>query len=324
MDLIDRYIYDIIRRLPEPQKQDVGKELRSEIEAMVDDEAKGKKPTKKQVHNVLARMGDPAILADQYAGRQRHLIGPIYYGMYWQLLKTLLLIVVPIIVFLTFTGKMATVNDHFIILFVQSLGVGVEVAVHIFVWVTAVFILVERYGNKKDMPAETWTPDKLPALPGKQRISKTDAIVGAAWSVLAIWACTLQIPDIHRLLAPDVPLFFAGEMWPYWTIALLMLSFLSLGTELLKLAIGGWTGLMTIVSVAVNALVVGYFISLLSFVRPVANPEFTNAVAAALNEADVTAGMDIAVKAFVVVIILVSLYEIYEAVKSYVTAKRSM
>ena len=322
MNLIDRYVYDVTRRLPERQQEDVGKELRVEIEAMAEDEAQGKKPTKKHIFDVLMRMGDPAVLADQYAERQRYIIGPVYFGTYLQVLKTVMLIVVPIIIFLTFTGKLTTINDHFITSFFHSIGAGVEVAMHIFFWVTLTFFLVERYGDKKDIPSETWTPDKLPALPARQRISKTDALVGASWSVLAVWACVLQIPEIHRLLAPDVPLFFSPAMWPYWTLALLAWSIVSLGAEIMKLVIGGWTGLMTSVITIVNLVVIGYFISLITFIKPVVNPEFTQAVAHVLNKPDVTGGIDISVKIFVAVIVAISIFEIYEAVKSYVMSKR--
>lgn len=322
MNVIDRYVYDVIRRLPERQQEDVGKELRVEIEAMVEDEAQGKKPTKKQVYDVLMRMGDPAVLADQYAERQRYVVSPLYFATYVQLLKTLLLIVVPIIIFLTFTGKLATVNEHVFILFMYSIGVGVQVAVHIFFWVTLTFFLIERYGDKKDIPTETWTPDKLPALPGKQKISKTDALAGVAWSVLAIWATTLQIPDVHKLFAADIPLFFAPEMWPYWTVTLLVLSVMSLGAEIMKLVIGGWTGLMTTVITVVNILLIGYFVSLVSFVAPVANPEFASVVAKLLHEADVTVGVDIAVKVFVASVVLIGLYEIVDALRKYLMSKR--
>lgn len=322
MNLIDRYVFDVVRRLPEHQREDVGRELRVEIEAMAEDETVSKKPSKKHIYNVLMRMGDPALLADQYAERQRYIIGPLYYEMYLQVLKTVLLIVIPIITFLTFTGKLATVNDHFIMSLIYSVGAGIEVAMHVFFWVSLTFFLVERYSDGKDMKTEAWTPDKLPMLPVKQQISKTDALVGVAWSVLAVWACIMQIPDVHRMIAPEVPLFFAGDMWPYWTLTLLGLSLLSLIAEVLKLIIGGWTGLMTTIIVFTNTVVITFFISVINFVKPVVNPEFTAAVSRVLNESDVTSGMDFSIKVFIAVVVIVSLYEIVEAVKCYVIAKR--
>lgn len=132
MNLAERYIYDVIRRLPERQRDDVGNELRAEIEAMIEDEAQGKKPTKKHEYAVLTRMGSPAQLSDQYLERQRYIIGPMYYEKYWQILRTLLYIIVPIIVFFTLTAQLATAGDHVVASILGALGAGFEVALHIF------------------------------------------------------------------------------------------------------------------------------------------------------------------------------------------------
>lgn len=321
-DLIDRYVYDVTRRLPEHQRQDVGRELRSEIEAMTDDEASGKKPGVKHVHTVLVRMGDPAELASQYQERQRYIIGPVYYGLYVELLKTLLLVVVPVILFFTFTGRLASVNEHFVGTLLHTVGAGVEVAMHIFFWTTLSFWLVERYAAPQLTLDEKWTPDKLPKLPGDQRISKSDVMIGITWSVIAVWASAMQIPEMNRMFAPEVPLFFAPAMWPYWTFALLGISLISLGAEIMKLIVGGWTKAMVIVIALANVLVIGFFTSLIVFVKPVANPEFTALISRLLGRPDAATGMELGVKIFVAVVVLISLYEIYAAVRSYVMSKR--
>ena len=246
-DLIERYVHDVTRRLPERQRQDVGRELRSEIEAMAEDEASGKKPGAKHVHAVLMRMGDPAKLADQYQERQRFIIGPVYYGMYVQLIKTLLLILLPIVAFFTFTGRLATVNESFLGTFFHTAGAAFEVGLHVFFWVTISFMLVERFITDKPTEDGMWTPEQLPKLPQRQRVSKSDAMVGIAWSSIAIWATAMQIPEMNRMFVPEVPLFFAPAMWPYWTLALFGISLLSLGAEIMKLIVGGWTKAMVIV-----------------------------------------------------------------------------
>lgn len=322
MKLVDRYIYDVTRRLPERQRQDVGNELRSEIEAMIEDEAKGKKPTSKHEYAVLSRMGDPAQLSDQYLERQRYIIGPMYYEKYCQMLKTLLYIIVPIIVFFTFTAKLATAPDHAVVSLLAALGAGFEVGLHVAFWVTLCFFLVERSIDAKTMSEDVWTPDQLPSLPPQQQITKTDALVGMTWSIIAVWASAMQIPEIHAMFARESPLFFAPEMWPYWTLALLGMSVLSLGSEIMKYIVGGWTGPMVAVITAVNVLVIAYFTSLVSSVQPIASPAFTEAVSKLLGEADVASGMDITIRVFITSVVLISLYEIYIAVKSYVMTKR--
>lgn len=321
-DWIDRYVYDVTRRLPERQRHDVGRELRAEIEAMAEDEATGGNPRKKHIHAVLERMGDPARLADQYQERQRYIIGPLYYGLYGELLKTLLLIVVPIVLFFTFTGRIASVNEHFVETILHTVGAGVEVAVHMFFWITLSFVLVERYLTSQISHDEKWTPDTLPKLPGDQRISKSDAMIGMTWSVIAVWASAMQIPELNRMFAPDVPLFFAPAMWPYWTLALLVISLISLGAEIMKLVIGGWTRAMVIIITFANLLAIGYFTSLIVFVSPVANPEFTTLISNLLNRPDTAASTEIGIKIFIATVVLISLYEIVIAVKRYSMSKR--
>lgn len=322
MNLVDRYVYDVTRRLPAKQRDDVRKELQAEIEAMIDDEANGKKPSKKHVYDVLLRMGDPAKLADQYTERQLYIISPAYYHAYIQLIKTLLAIVLPIIIFFTFTGSLATVKEHFIVLFFQALGVGFEVGVHIAFWVTVSFVLVERFSNMKQPEPETWTPDQLPKLPGGQQISKSDAMMGIAWSIIAIWATAMQIPQIHAMMGSSVPLFFSPEMWPYWTLSLLAISVISLGAEIMKFIVGGWTLAMMIVGNIVNLIAIGYFIGVVTFVSPVVNPAFTELVSRLLGHQDVARSTDFSVKIFVAVVVLISAYEIFEATKSYITSKK--
>lgn len=321
-DLIERYVYDVTRRLPERQRRDVGDELRTEIEAMAEDEAAGKRPAKKHIHAALLKMGDPSLLADQYQERQRYIIGPVYYDVYVQLLKTLLLILVPVVLFFTITGRLASVNEHFVMTLLYTVGVAIEVTLHVFFWVTISFIAVERFAGIKPDIGDAWTPEQLPKLPGEQRITKTDAMVGMTWSTIAIWASLMQIPEINRLFAPNIPLFFAPDMWPWWTLALLAISVLSLGAEIMKLIVGGWTKAMVIVITLSNLLAIGYFISLVTFIQPVANPEFTSLIGKLLDRPDAAAGMEVAVKVFVVSVVAISLYEIYIAVRGYIRSKR--
>jgi len=192
----------------------------------------------------------------------------------------------------------------------------------VFFWVTISFMLVERFITDKPTEDGMWTPEQLPKLPQRQRVSKSDAMVGIAWSSIAIWATAMQIPEMNRMFVPEVPLFFAPAMWPYWTLALFGISLLSLGAEIMKLIVGGWTKAMVIVITAANILVIGFFTSLIVFIKPVANPEFTSLISRLLDRPDAAMGMETAVKIFVASVVLISLYEIYVAVRSYVISKR--
>src|SRR5690606_24585483 len=99
MKLIDRYVYDVVRRLPEKQRADVAKELTAEIEEMVEDRSGGKGVSRKTVSVVLTELGHPRLLADRYRERPRYIIGPEHFELYTYLLKTIYVGVLPLLVF---------------------------------------------------------------------------------------------------------------------------------------------------------------------------------------------------------------------------------
>ena len=83
-ELIERYIYQVTRRLPKDQRDDVALELGEMIGDMI--EGKGSTAEK-----VLTELGDPARLAEQYQDVTHCLIGPEYYDTYLWFVKVVLL-----------------------------------------------------------------------------------------------------------------------------------------------------------------------------------------------------------------------------------------
>lgn len=82
MKLIDIYIQEVTRRLPEKNRQNIALELQSTIEDMLPEDYTGK-----DVKAVLEKMGNPASLARSYRDWPQHLIGPRYFDLYITLLK---------------------------------------------------------------------------------------------------------------------------------------------------------------------------------------------------------------------------------------------
>jgi hypothetical protein len=85
MELIELYIQEVTRRLPEKNRADIALELQSTIEDMLPDDH-----TEQDVKAVLLKLGDPVTLAGGYRDRPMHLIGPRYYDVYISLLKMIL------------------------------------------------------------------------------------------------------------------------------------------------------------------------------------------------------------------------------------------
>jgi uncharacterized protein (DUF486 family) len=87
-DVVERYVYDVCRRLPEKERVDVKKDLTASIfeslDGKNDDETVGK---------VLESFGSPASLADEYRTTPQYLISPAMYEMYNKTVTRMMIIV---------------------------------------------------------------------------------------------------------------------------------------------------------------------------------------------------------------------------------------
>ncbi|WP_062110090.1 HAAS signaling domain-containing protein [Bacillus niameyensis] len=195
MNLIEIYIQEVTRRLPEKNREDIALELQSTIEDMLPDEYE-----EKDVKTVLEKLGNPVSLANGYRDRPMHLIGPRYFDVYVSLLKMILpiatiisFIAVVAEFFISYQGNAAVIN---VILDIFSFGIWriMEVGIQTFFWLTIVFAIIERADKGKDEQPLTsslskWTPDDLkniPYIPKERAVSKVEVFGSLTWT--AIWA----------------------------------------------------------------------------------------------------------------------------------------
>jgi hypothetical protein len=195
MNLIDIYIEEVTRRLPEKNRDDISLELRSTIEDMLPEDY-----NEDDVKEVLEKLGSPVALANGYRDRPTHLIGPRYYDIYVSLLKLILPIAAIVSLFSVAIDAFFTASDQsdLIKVILETIGLAVkrviEVGVNVFFWVTIVFAVTERLDKDKTQTPLTanlkqWTVDDLkhvPYIPKKKAI-RTGEVVGAfLWT--AIWS----------------------------------------------------------------------------------------------------------------------------------------
>lgn len=191
-DMMSRYVYDVVRRLPKNQREDIEKELYTLIEDMLNERAGDKGIENKDIEDVLAELGSPANMARQYRGNESHLIGGEYYDQYCYILKIVLvcagvgLLISNIASFFIhsiseggiFNGSFEGVWD---IVMIPS------ILIQIFAWITIVFALTERFHVKLDLGFEVWEPNKLPLIPDKKALIKRgDSIASIVFGVLCI------------------------------------------------------------------------------------------------------------------------------------------
>ncbi|MFD5259870.1 hypothetical protein ACFWJC_03315 [Bacillus wiedmannii] len=255
MNLIDIYVEEVAKRLPEKNREDIILELRSTIEDMLPDEY-----NEEDVKSVLEKLGSPVSLANGYLDRPMHLIGPRYFDVYTTLLKMIIPIAAVIALiamvaenFVGYDGEQAVLN---VILNLIGKGIGgiIEVGLHVFFWLTLVFAVIERTDKEKDpQPLTTslkkWTPDDLKNIsyiPKKKAISKFEVFGGLMWT--AIWA-TLYFYANHLVgvyhgtesgLTFVAPTFNQDVLLQYWPIVVIVIVF-EIGISLYKLVQGQWT-----------------------------------------------------------------------------------
>jgi len=279
MSLIDRYIAEVGRHLPEKDRSDIEAEIRSTLEDMI--EERGRAATKstddKIIADTLEELGDPQLLASRYAPSKRYLIGPGWYDIYLKTLQRVLSTVLPIFAAVTFILTLTENPLDFINAVGEAVGGAFNVGLQILFWMTIVFVFLERSDEIPNAPqgADTraWTVAQLPKLPKKRQISIAETLMNIA-SILfvLIW---IALPfTLDRLQGNPVPVpFLHPNLWNLWLPLFFVIMGLTLVHEVFKLKIGVWTPALTATNVILGLISIIY-IAALVVTKDVINPAF--------------------------------------------------
>lgn len=250
MDLIDRYVYAVTKGLPEKQRVDIEKELRSLIEDMLEQQA-GDEPCEAKVEKVLLGLGAPEQLADNYRGSKRYLVGPQNFDKYILLLKIVLGAVFLGISIAVGVGSVFADQRNAAAIFIDYLAALFSGVLQGFAWVTIAFAIAEYRGIRlsADRAAKKneWSISQLPEIPRKE------TIISPAESIFSILFTTLFVtvlyfaPNIFAAYIPSstggttvIPIFDAAVLRGYrWLIAGIFIF--SITKEAVKLISGRWT-----------------------------------------------------------------------------------
>ncbi|QWC22810.1 hypothetical protein KJK41_21665 [Bacillus haikouensis] len=273
MKLVELYIQEVMRRLPEKNRDDIALELRSTIEDMLPDDY-----TEDDVREVLMSLGDPAVLASNYRDKPMHLIGPRYYDLYITLLK----LIVPIAAAITFlVVTVSSVLNYSgdsnpVEIFLSIAGNGVVEAIsagmQVFFWLTVTFAVIERTVTPESqqpltMKGKEWSPDDLkdvPYIPKEKRISKLEIFGGLIWTV--IWStCYFKASDLLGLYEKIdggrvfTPLFEQDILHGYWPLIVILIG-LELILLLRKWRAGVWTKRLAVENAVYQFIPVAVFL----------------------------------------------------------------
>ncbi|MCU0105166.1 hypothetical protein N7603_05800 [Acholeplasma vituli] len=212
-DYIARYIYDVTKRLDEPIREDISKELEANIYDMLGDDT-----SDENIKKVLTDLGSPAKMAMNYK-TPRYLISPELFDDYLHVL---------VIVMLVFAG-IAFASG----IIEAVMGSGVEILAGImetifgsmlyaafngFAVTTLIFAGIELYNKKTNHPFKVESLPKIPKVESKKSL-RVELIVESVFSIvfgiLFVYALIYNYVDIN-IVSDDLNFVYSGDVINSW------------------------------------------------------------------------------------------------------------
>ncbi|GGN82652.1 hypothetical protein GCM10010112_60260 [Actinoplanes lobatus] len=245
--LIDRYVFTVLRRVPEGQRSDIERELRTSIEDAVDARIDGGQDRAAAVEQTLLELGDPDRLADGYADRPHYLIGPVFYPVWQRIIVMLLSIVLPIVVAVMVVIRIledASIGE----VIGTAVGTALTAGAHMVFWVTLTFAILERTGVARgEMRGRAWSPADLPRYePGAPTPVQLVATLG--WAVLLIAVIVLQ-----QFAFTEVPVLDPAN-WSFWWPYLIGVLILEGVYSVWLFRRGAWSRTVAVVNAVLAAM----------------------------------------------------------------------
>jgi hypothetical protein len=248
--LTDRYVWAVLKGLPEAKRLDIDRELRASIADEVDARVAAGEDAAAAEHAVLLELGNPDRLAASYTGRTLGLIGPELYPGYVGLLKMLYVLVLPLVVGVYLIVQLVTGAEQGGAIG-STVAVALSLVVHLGFWTTLVFAIAERTGTTmKNVPSiddGPFDPAKLPTMAVNTGTARSDLI--ASLVVLLLIPIALVWQQFAPFIGDD------GDPLPVlqpslWLVYFVGVAVLAAGMAVALYRRGRWTWLL----VAVNAV----------------------------------------------------------------------
>ncbi|MCV2232582.1 hypothetical protein [Paracholeplasma manati] len=321
-DYIERYIYDVTKRLDEKQREDISKELEANIYDML-----GEDQSTENIKTVLTTLGSPAKMAMNYK-EPRYLISPELFDDY----KHVLVIVVAVFVGISFAiGIIEAVTATGIAIlegvFETLFGSVISAGFNGFAVTTLIFAGIELYRKKVNPPFRVESLPKIPKVESKKNL-RVEMIIESVFAVIfgyifihvlltnyvninAIW------DEVTWIYTGSVLNAWVANLFVPWFIAYLVLTVI---IKVFQFKEGGFTKVLGIFYTALE--LTSLVIMSIVFTRMnTFNPLFVQSVSTAFN-IDFAYHLDLAVKGIISMVwiittieLIVTWYKIYHPKK---------
>ena len=288
MEMIERYVYAVVHRLPKQQQADIEKELRGLIEDMLEERMQGEQPTEREVEAVLTELGNPSELAASYRGNKRFLIGPQLMDSYMTVLKIVavsVLIGLSIVFVIRLIVEPVTALDAFVD-YIVSL---VMASLQCFAWVTIGFAIAEYRGNLKSLHtaanAKSWTPAELQPVPDAKNeigIAEPMIVIVVLMGFLAVLLSATDLLGFPMIIDGNAKIItaFDFDVLRGYMPGVIAVVLIIVAREIYKLILRKWTHRLIGIHVLVSVVATIFAYILLSDTA-VWNPSFMDESVAA-------------------------------------------
>lgn len=306
-EMIERYIYDVTRRLPENERGEIKRELEASITDMLPDN-----PSRQDITAVLTKLGSPRILAEQYRQKPQYLISPAMFDNYISVLKAVTAIVAVVCGCI---GVVLALSSGSIVQVISSgIAMAFEGALQTALWITVGFVIAEKCGYKQE-----WKLEDLPQLPTGIKISRSSSTAGM---IMSVFLPVLFIAMIIReesffifVRGADIitPLSQAAleRFIPY----LVMLGVLGFIVNGFRLYWAKWNIPLCVINAIYNVVWAGVVISALNW-PDLISTEFLEYMSTIAGEADILRYIGIGALITSVVIIVIAIIEIATGIRN--------
>lgn len=254
-ELIESYIYAVTRYLKKAEREDIGKELHSIIEDMIEEQYPDKEPNEYQIKAILSELGTPLALYEKYSQEGSDcLIGAPYFGIYKSMIK---LVSICVIFGMLLAGCITVFTQNLI--WYEAIA---TVFANIFGGLLsgfAIVTLIFAFFYKKQVKIEGVfdSLDNLPKIPEKKTsISPAAGIWGIVVSVLftTVFLIYPQILCTVNVATKEViPIFNVDYIRSTWYL-LLIFAALGITREIMKIVEGQYTKRLLLVTGVTDGL----------------------------------------------------------------------
>lgn len=289
-EMIKRYIYEVVKRMPPDSKDDI----RMELQALIDDMCAQEQISAEEA---LQKLGSPDEFAKRYRENSSYLIGPEYYDNYLWVLKIALAgIGISAIVSAVMNGILDSDNIvRFTVVFFQELiSTSITGAFSVVGIITIIFAVLqhekvnlqlkpeENWSGKdfiKNADTRSWTPGLLPPVPDPHNIiSRSDSFIGIVF-ITIFSALLLFEPKMFGAFNyadgkfTSIACIFNLDQWQMILPVFLSWLFVGLIDEIIRLVTGYYCQIVMYSSIICNALQIALAAVLLK-ILPLWNPDF--------------------------------------------------